>query len=39
MLYGEGSPKAPSVNATGGFDAYTPLAELAPYQAVMVEMK
>jgi glycosidase len=30
---------APTLNASGGFDNYTPLAELAPYSTYIIELK
>ena len=30
---------APPLNATGGFDNYTPIAELAPYSTYIIELK
>jgi glycosidase len=30
---------APTLNATGGFDSYTPVAELAPYSTYIIELK
>lgn len=35
VLYGDGSPTAPTVNAAGGFDAYTPL-ETIPGQSQII---
>jgi len=33
------SVSGPTVNAGGGFDGYTPLAELAPYSAYIIQLK
>ena len=30
---------APTLNATGGFDNYTPIAELAPYSTYIIELR
>jgi glycosidase len=37
-LLGEVSASAPSVNAAGGFDAYTPLAEIPPYAVLILQL-
>jgi hypothetical protein len=29
----------PTLNATGGFDSYTPINELAPYSTYIIELK
>ena len=39
MLLGEGSPAAPKINVTGGFDAYAPLPTLPPKSAVVIALK
>jgi glycosidase len=36
MLLGEGQASAPVVNASGGFEPYQPLPELAPYESVLI---
>jgi alpha-amylase len=36
LLLGEGQPRAPRVDAQGGFQSFTPLPELAPYGAIMI---
>jgi hypothetical protein len=36
---GGSQPRSPSVNAQGGFSAYTPLLSLAPYQVVLIGLK
>lgn len=38
LLFGEGEPAAPSVNASGGFDSYVPLPELAPYASLVIRL-
>jgi glycosidase len=38
LLFGEGDPVTPVLNAAGGFDAYRPLAELAPYSTTIVRL-
>lgn len=36
---GGSQPRSPSINAQGGFNAYTPLPSLAPYQVVLIGLK
>jgi glycosidase len=38
LLWGTGDVSAPQVNATGGFDAYRPLAALAPHSSAIVRL-
>jgi alpha-amylase len=38
VLHGAGEATAPVVDATGGFDAYVPLARLGPHEAVVIEL-
>lgn len=38
LLYGDGELAAPAINAEGGFDAYTPLAEVAPLSVTVIEL-
>jgi alpha-amylase len=38
LLLGEGQPVAPTPNAAGGFDAYTPLPELAPRGSFVIRL-
>jgi glycosidase len=37
-LLGDFTVTAPAVNAAGGFDAYTPLAEVPPYAVVVIKL-
>jgi glycosidase len=37
-LFGEGTATPPTVSATGGFEAYTPLAEIPPYAVLVLEL-
>jgi len=37
LVYGEGDVLQPALNADGGFDAYLPLAELAPFTTYVIE--
>ncbi len=37
-LFGEGEAVAPVVNAAGGFDAYTPVAEIPPYGVLILQL-
>lgn len=39
MLFGEGEPTAPALNASGGFDAYTPLPQLAPQSSYIIRLQ
>ncbi len=36
LLLGEGQASVPVVNASGGFEPYQPLPELAPYESVLI---
>lgn len=36
LLLGEGQASAPVVNASGRFEPYQPLPELAPYESVLI---
>lgn len=36
ILLSEGQASAPVVNASGGFEPYQPLAELVPYESVLI---
>ncbi|MBP1703221.1 MAG: alpha amylase, catalytic region, partial [Chloroflexi bacterium] len=38
-LLGEGSPRAPQVNAQGGFTNYVPIPDLGAYQAALISLK
>ena len=38
-LFGNGSPAAPKVNSSGGFEGYTPLKELPPYGVLIVSLR
>jgi alpha-amylase len=38
LILGQGEPTAPTVNAAGGFDGYTPLPELAPYSTTVIQL-
>ena len=37
LVYGDGDIISPDLNADGGFDAYAPLAELAPFTSYVIE--
>jgi glycosidase len=37
LVYGTGDVVSPQLNAAGGFDAYTPLIDIAPYTTVVIE--
>ena len=37
LIYGAGDNLSPLLNAGGGFDSYTPLAELAPFSLYVIE--
>lgn len=37
-LFGEGTPTPLTVSASGGFEAYTPLAEIPPYAVLVFEL-
>ncbi|MCZ7571772.1 MAG: alpha-amylase family glycosyl hydrolase [Ardenticatenaceae bacterium] len=39
LLLGEGQPTAPTPNAAGGFDAYTPLPTLAPHSSTIIQLR
>ena len=38
LLLGEGEVTVPVVNPSGGFEPYQPLAELAPYESVLIRL-
>lgn len=38
VLLGDGALSAPNYNDDGGFDAYTPLPELAPFSTIVVKL-
>ncbi len=38
VLFGSGEAVVPSVNTRGGFDAYTPLPELAPLTSIIINL-
>jgi alpha-amylase len=39
LLFGEGAPASPALNAHGGFSAYTPLAEIPPYGVAILTLQ
>jgi hypothetical protein len=38
LLYGTGQPRMVSANTQGGFDAYSPIAELPPYSLTVIRL-
>lgn len=36
LIYGDGEVVPPELNDTGGFDAYTPLDDIAPYSTIVI---
>jgi hypothetical protein len=38
LLFGQGAPAAPALNAAGGFDDYTPLPALAPRSSAIIRL-
>lgn len=38
LLYGEGEISAPTLTDAGGFEGYSPLAELAPFSITVIEL-
>lgn len=38
LLYGQGRPVPPTFNASGGFDAYTPLPALIPFSTTIIQL-
>lgn len=39
LLLGDGQVRAPGINSQGGFEGYTPLSELPPYAALVIQLK
>jgi glycosidase len=39
LLLTEGDVNIPTVNTDGGFDEYTPVTELAPYSATVIQLQ
>jgi len=37
VVYGDGGATTPELNADGGFDAYTPIDDIAPYSTIVIE--
>ena len=38
LLLGQGQASPPALNAAGGFDAYSPLAELPPHSSFIIRL-